>query len=715
MRSCQQCGLRYTAEDEFCHADGAKLIESDDELLGETIGNYRIVRLLGEGGMGRVYLGLHPRIGSRVAVKLLSPLASVDDELVERFFAEAELVNKIRHEGIVNVLDLDHLPDGRPFITMEYLDGEPLSSTIAKGPMALGMAATIGIEILEALQAAHKCGVVHRDLKPDNIFISPKGRVKLLDFGIAKLMPEFQTSAIGPATRTGSLLGTPGYMAPEQVVGDPVSGATDLYAVGAILYEALTGTMAFSGTTLFELLRRIVSDPPRTPVERRPDLAGPFEALILRALSKKPEERFATAQEMARDLDAIRSKLGPDAWAPLAGPELRVTDRQAIAIGSEATLLPGDQRLALGSEATLLQDSALQQSPPQSTMPSGSSALRAVSGAPGTGATLGLESSEALGSKNTSYSAQTHSTRSNKLWTLWLVALGAVGAVLAIVVLQSGASSKSEASAQATVSDAALSIHDGGAAVVASKPTADSQSSSDGGTAVVAMESPRPAGPPLHSGKRPVKRSDPSPTASVTSSVETAPTPLSPAPDAGTKPAKGSITTIETGDRHPKSTIRKAPDYNPKAFDAVAYLPKARKLAKQIYSDAILVEFDVEGVGANGKSNLALANFKTTYNFLSRSHSKRTMPIGVDEDIPCWVDVEVGKNGVVAEIVEREECKGKARPNPKCSMRAVWKRSDSLGTSKAKAGALAHISYLWDGWFFDIDALDLTGSINDDC
>jgi serine/threonine protein kinase len=716
--------LRYEATDEFCHADGAKVIESDDELLGETIGNYRIVRLLGEGGMGRVYLALHPRIGSRVAVKLLSPQASIDQELVQRFFAEAELVNKIRHEGIVNVLDLDHLPDGRPFITMEYLDGEPLSSTIARGPMALGLAANIGIEILEALHAAHASGVVHRDLKPDNIFISPKGRVKLLDFGIAKLMPEFQTTAIGPATQTGSLLGTPGYMAPEQVTGEPITGSTDLYAVGAVLYEALTGTMAFSGTTLFELLRRIVSDAPPPPVQRRPDLAGPFEALILRALSKRPEERFASAEDMSLQLASIRKQLGPEAWSPLPNAETRATARQPLAIGSEATMLPGDRELALGSEATMLPGNQRQVLGTEATMASGHMAPgAAISGAPGTGATLGLDSSH--GSKNTSYPAQTHATRSKKPWILGLMALAAIAVVgVGVAVLQSSSSSATsslETSPSATQAAAALEgtsdaspgafeTPDGGDVVVATTETPEANRDAK----AVVPEARRPGGPPLGPRNR-------SPNSATPTAPNTSPPPRDKAqaatpPDAGaTNTSNSSVTMIETGELHGKSTIRKAPDYNPKAFDAVAYLPKARKLAKQIYSDAILVEFDVEGVGANGKSNLALANFEATYNFLSRSHAKRTMPIGVDEDRPCWVYVEVDKNGVTARIVERDECKGKARPNPRCSMRDVWKRSDSLGTPAAKGKAVAHISYLWDGWFFDIDPLGVTGSIGDDC
>ncbi len=615
MRSCRQCGLRFEAGDAFCPADGSAILDSDDELLGATVGSYRVVRMIGEGGMGRVYLGLHPGIGSRVAIKLLSPLAANDEDMVKRFFVEAQLVNKIHHEGIVNVLDLAHLDDGRPYIIMEYLDGEPMSRTIARGPMPLGVAATFGIEILEALGAAHASGVIHRDLKPDNIFITPKGRVKLLDFGIAKLMPEFQTNVVGPATHTGSLLGTPGYMAPEQVVGAAVSPATDLYAVGAVLYEALTGVMAFSGTTLFELFRRIVSEEPTPPVTRRPELAGPFQALILRALAKKPEERHTSAQEMAAELEQIRGSLSPEHWHALPGG--LASD---VVIGTEATILAPSEKHSV--------------------------------------ATVPLKK------------------RSKAPWAIAGLLLVAAGGVALVLLLPGTNSKKREvAISETAVPDARVPV-----------PVVVASATMDAGVIVLAPTA--------------VHKSKPEPTPKVT--------PIDAGVDAAT-------VTIVAAKRPAQSSIHKAPDFNPKAFDAVAYLPKARKLAKQIYPDAILTEFDISGVAANGKSDLTLANFDATYNFRSPSHSARTLPIGVDEDRPCWVYVEVNQKGVTARIVTWDECKGKRRPNPKCTLEQVWKKSDAIGNPKAKAKALAKITYLWDGWFFDIDALGVTGSIPDDC
>src|SRR5512142_1468869 len=194
MFVCPECGASQQWPG-HCGVDGTRLSPvGDDPLLGRTIGVYRVARLLGIGGMGRVYKGVHPTIGSRVAIKVLSRECSDRRDLVDRFFAEAKAVNLIRHESIVNVLDLATLPDGRPYIVMEYLDGAPLSAIIeqarSRGPLPLGSIARLVAEVLDALAAAHAKGVIHRDLKPDNIFVSPNGRGKVLDFGIAKLQPE---------------------------------------------------------------------------------------------------------------------------------------------------------------------------------------------------------------------------------------------------------------------------------------------------------------------------------------------------------------------------------------------------------------------------------------------------------------------------------------------------------------------------------------------
>ena len=313
MYVCPECG-RSAAAGGFCTEDGATLGHAQDPLLGSLVGSYRITRLVGFGAMGAVYMAVHPGIGSRVAVKVLNQDPSRSPALVDRFFAEARAVNLIRHEHIVNVLDLSQLPDGRPYIVMEYLDGAPLAALFEAGAVPIGTLARILGEVLDALGSAHDKGVVHRDLKPDNLHVTPAGHVKVLDFGIAKLRSE----APGSGTRTGSLLGTPHYMSPEQALGKSVDSRADLYALGVILYEGATGQKPFDAPALFDLLRKHVEETPRPPSQLRPDLPPAYESVILRAMAKDPAARYQTAQAFSQALlDATRS-LPDSAWAPVS-------------------------------------------------------------------------------------------------------------------------------------------------------------------------------------------------------------------------------------------------------------------------------------------------------------------------------------------------------------------------------------------------------------
>src|SRR5262245_34873215 len=206
MYVCTQCGHAYDHAG-YCPADGSPLSDPDDPLLGTEIGRYRLTRILGEGGMGRVYLAVQPAIGSRVAIKILSEPCARNPDLLERFFAEARAVNLVHHENIVGVLDLAQLPDGRPYIVMEHDEGDTLAAIVRAGPVPLGGLVQVMTEVLSALAAAHAISIVHRDLKPDNILVTAEGHAKVLDFGIAKLAPELQQQS--PRTRTGALLGTP--------------------------------------------------------------------------------------------------------------------------------------------------------------------------------------------------------------------------------------------------------------------------------------------------------------------------------------------------------------------------------------------------------------------------------------------------------------------------------------------------------------------------
>ena len=316
MFVCPECGSSQEAPG-FCTQDGAQCVDgSENRLLGQLVGRYRVARMIGKGGMGEVYLGVQPDIGSRVAIKVLPPGGAENRVLVDRFFAEARAVNLIRHEGIVNVLDLSTLPDGRPYIVMEFLEGAPLSSFIDHGALALGTLASLVIDVASALTAAHEHGIVHRDLKPDNVYVTAAGRPKVLDFGIAKLRPEL--SAMEVATQTGALLGTPHYMSPEQALGRAVDQRSDIYSLGVILFEAATARRPFEADSLFELLRHHVDTPPPSPLSLRPDMPAAYADVILRALAKDPAARFQSADELARALHEAARNFDESAYVSLS-------------------------------------------------------------------------------------------------------------------------------------------------------------------------------------------------------------------------------------------------------------------------------------------------------------------------------------------------------------------------------------------------------------
>jgi serine/threonine protein kinase len=318
--------------------DGPPVVATDDPLLGTEVGRYRIARLLGEGGMGRVYLAIQPAIGSRVAIKILAEACARNPDLLDRFFAEARAVNLIHHENIVSVLDMAQLADGRPYIVMEYVEGQTLAAIARSGPVALGGLVQAMSEVLSALAAAHAIGIVHRDLKPDNIMITAEGHAKVLDFGIAKLAPEL-SSGRSPRTRTGALLGTPQYMAPEQISGaGGVDPRTDVYAAGIVVYELATGRLPFLGETLFDLMRAHLEQPPPPPRGVRRDLPAALEHVILTALAKKPADRFATAAQMAHALRTAAAGLPAEQWRSLsgrgdAGPRGEIAYEKTRAVG----------------------------------------------------------------------------------------------------------------------------------------------------------------------------------------------------------------------------------------------------------------------------------------------------------------------------------------------------------------------------------------------
>jgi len=292
----------------FCPEDGSKLEPREDELVGATVGSYRLTRLVGRGGMGLVYQGVQPAIGSRVAIKVLALEYVESMKAIQRFFDEARAVNLIRHENIVNVLDLAQLPDSRPYMVMEYLEGQTLRAAMTTQRLPFPLAIGLMGEVLDALGAAHQRGIVHRDLKPDNVFVTPGGHAKVLDFGIAKLRPDL-TGDRAP-TRTGVVLGTPHYLAPEQATGGHVDARTDIYSLGVMLYEVMTGTRPFEASSAFGLIRMHMTDPPAPPSTRRSGVPRELEEVALRALEKDPARRFPFAEAMKSSLFAAYSRSG---------------------------------------------------------------------------------------------------------------------------------------------------------------------------------------------------------------------------------------------------------------------------------------------------------------------------------------------------------------------------------------------------------------------
>ncbi len=288
-------------------------IANDDPLLGMMVGSHRIARLIERGGMGIVYKAVHREIGSPVAIKVLSDECANRPDLVARFFDEARAVNVARHDNIVRIHHLDQLMDGRPYIIMEFIEGEPLSIVVKRhGQLPLGSTANLLNEVLAGLGAAHNKNIVHRDLKPENILVTPSGHAKILDFGVAKLK-----GFSNVRTATGAILGTPYYMSPEQAQAQEIDGRSDLYSVGVMLFECVTGDKPFKAKSPYGVRTMHIEATPPKPSERRADLPADYEAVILRALEKDPADRFQTTEEFTGALKAASQNLSKEEWDPL--------------------------------------------------------------------------------------------------------------------------------------------------------------------------------------------------------------------------------------------------------------------------------------------------------------------------------------------------------------------------------------------------------------
>jgi serine/threonine protein kinase len=312
--------------------------------VGQTVGNYKITAKLGEGGMGVVYLAEHPVIGKKVAMKAIHPELSRNPEVVSRFMIEAKSVNQIGHEHIVDISDFGRTPEGEFYFVMEYLQGQAMADRLKQvTKMQPALALNIASQVADALFASHQHGIIHRDLKPENIYLVARGTnkdfVKVLDFGLAKLTSGGDEK-VSHKTRTGSVMGTPFYMAPEQCEGKAsIDHRADVYSLGVILFEMLTGKVPFGGEGYGEIIVKHITMPPPSVRSIVPNLSPALDLILFRALAKDREERFQT---MADFREALRD---PDAYAPSA-PLVGIPDDLSGAARAAAPMKRSDINLA---------------------------------------------------------------------------------------------------------------------------------------------------------------------------------------------------------------------------------------------------------------------------------------------------------------------------------------------------------------------------------
>jgi Tol biopolymer transport system component len=284
-------------------------VRSPFEMIGQVLGHYRVVEIIGAGGMGEVYRASDDRLGREVALKLLKPAFASEPDRLRRFEQEARASAALNHPNIVAVYDIG-LHNGAPYIVSELLQGQTLRHRMMEGPIPVRQADDFGIQIAQGLVAAHDKHIIHRDLKPENIFITLDNRIKILDFGIAKLVAprvsdDDSMVSMTTQTKVGTVLGTAGYMSPEQLRARPVDHRSDIFSFGAILYEVLAGRRAFSGDTEIDTMMAVLKEDPPEITETRQGIPNAFEQIVRHCLEKDPEDRFQSARDLAFALGTI--------------------------------------------------------------------------------------------------------------------------------------------------------------------------------------------------------------------------------------------------------------------------------------------------------------------------------------------------------------------------------------------------------------------------
>ena len=365
LKVCPHCGTEYETAARFCPADGTALRpKGSDSLIGSVLAErYHILKRIGEGGMGRVYLGEHVKMNRQCAIKVMSPALVNDAESASRFAREASSAARIIHPNVAAVFDYGE-SEGLVYLVMEYVDGEPLSRLLAReAPFSLERAVDLARQIADGLGAAHELGIVHRDLKPDNILVtrSKSGRevAKVVDFGIAKAMQEGAGEAL---TRTGLVIGTPEFMSPEQLLGDPIDARSDLYALGCILHLMLTAAPAFDAPTREQMIKRRLSENPPHAQELDPGIPDAIDRVIVKLLARTPDERYGSAAEVRDALSGAHTRRVSSDGTPLPRNETP-RSAQTIVFGAASS----DEATAARAAAR----AAVLKTPPRSPLASG--------------------------------------------------------------------------------------------------------------------------------------------------------------------------------------------------------------------------------------------------------------------------------------------------------------------------------------------------------
>ena len=347
---CPQCRSANSPDSDFCAKCGARLGAQDEATLSKTLTTpphleeiiagtvlrekYRIIETIGRGGMGIVYKAEDLRLKRIVALKFLSPSLTGEWEARERFVREAQAASELDHPNICTIYEFDQTEAGQGYIAMAYYPGESLKSRIKREPLEIRETLEIAIQMARGLEKAHQRGIVHRDIKPTNVLITEDGLVKILDFGLAKL------SGTTQVTRAGTTMGTVAYMSPEQATGDEVDQRTDLWSLGVVLYEMLSGELPFKGERDASTLYSIVHEEPKRLRALRPDTPSELGRIVDRALAKKPQLRYASAGEMLKDLQEYQESLRISEAAPFNPKSLlRLMRKPLVAIPTLLVLL----------------------------------------------------------------------------------------------------------------------------------------------------------------------------------------------------------------------------------------------------------------------------------------------------------------------------------------------------------------------------------------